>query len=44
MDSSTNRSTNVTRRLVLKGGAIAALGFGLGPRFLLRTASAATSA
>ena len=42
MDSSTNRTTNVTRRLVLKGGAIAALGFGLGPRFLLRTASAAT--
>ena len=43
MDSSTNRTTNVTRRLVLKGGAIAALGFGLGPRFLLRTASAAST-
>lgn len=36
-----NRTTNVTRRLVLKGGAVAALGFGLGPHFLLRTASAA---
>ncbi|MBM4247121.1 MAG: DUF1501 domain-containing protein [Deltaproteobacteria bacterium] len=38
------RTTNVPRRLVLKGGAIAALGFGVGPRFLLRTAAAATAA
>jgi uncharacterized protein (DUF1501 family) len=30
-----------SRRLVLKGGAVAALSFGLGPRFLLRAAAAA---
>lgn len=43
MHHTTYRTTNVTRRLVLKGGAVAALGFGLGPRFLLRTAAAATA-
>ena len=37
------RTTNPTRRLLLKGGALAALGFGAGPRFLLRAAAAATA-
>ncbi len=36
-----NRTTNLSRRLVLNGGAVATLGFGLGPRFLLRPAAAA---